>query len=629
MNIFKSYHSLIGRLYDKKIDATGLALFRIAYFIDLFCEVSRLFRFRHLLFENIAGMEHNSLAVSFILIAWMIVIGFLTIGMFTRFSAVLNYIFGVIILAKADYYAYHMYYVFCGMNLLILFLPVSRVLSIDRLFGKLKYSNTRFQYEPTTKVTALAYLVPVMVGIAFVYFDSIFYKFVSWYWLHGLGMWLPSSLPFVTISDTSFVLNSEYLMKFIGYLTLVFEFVFLFFFFRRKWRVPLLIVGVGLHLGILIEFPIPFFAIGVVGLYLLLVPVKFWGKFNVTSPPVFRFYYDAECPLCVRTKIVVGHFDLFKRIDFVRVQSAFGNDDRIKSISYDDLLNDIHGVDRNGKIHKGFYAYRAALSAMIWAKPISWLLYIPGVTHLGKIVYGFIARNRVTERCTEETCGYTPPVIPGPESEMKLLHTFSLRDLKVSGLAWMIAILTILQISVSLNGSLLRRVRRYGPLKETFVDKGLTWYSSKVKSVAKPYLGITNHPVFMDYHFKGYNHIVSVVYDGPDGKKFLPIIDVNGQPGEYLLGPTFVNWTFRVNNAIADTTKISEGIKSYSAFWAYEHHLPLRDLHFWVMVKKIDDYTGWQKDFLKNQMAKPWNVAGEAEWKDGVFHSKLKDIEKM
>ena len=629
MGIVSKYNSFIARLYDKKIDATGLALFRIAYFIDLLLEIFRLYRFRHLLFDSIPGMDANVLAISFILILWMIVAVMLIFGVFTRTASLLNYILGIIILAKADYFAYHMYYVYCGMNVMILFLPISRVLSIDRLFEKLKYSNTRFQYQPSDKVTALAYLVPVMIGIGFVYLDSTFFKLVSEFWMNGLGMWLPSSLPMVTIHDTTFVLNYEYLMKFIGYLTLVFEIIFLFLFWHRKWRVPLAIIGIGLHIGILIEFPIPYFAIGVVGLYLLLLPVSWWRKFKITSPPSFRFYYDAECPLCVRTKIIVGHFDVFKRINFITVQSAYQTDERLKNISYDDLLNDIHGIDANGKVFKGFYSYRAALSAMIWAKPISWLMYLPGVSHLGNYIYGFVARNRVTERCTEETCGYTPPVIPGPESEMKLLHRFSLRDLKVAGVSFLLVLVTFLQISVSLNSAMIRRLRRSGPLKESIIDGPVTTFSAHVKTIAKPYFGITNHPVFMDYHFKGYNHIVAVVYKGPNGEEFLPIVQENGQPGEYQEGPVFINWTFRVNNAIADTTQLSAGILRYTAFWARERGLNLKDLHFEIRVKKIDDYHNWEADFLRRQLAKPWQPAGEVYWKDGKFYSQMSDIEKM
>jgi hypothetical protein len=44
----------------------------------------------------------------------------------------------------------------------------------------------------------------------------------------------------------------------------------------RKARVPLLIFGIGFHLGILLVFALPLFALGVVSLLLLLVPAHWW-----------------------------------------------------------------------------------------------------------------------------------------------------------------------------------------------------------------------------------------------------------------------------------------------------------------------------------------------------------------
>ncbi|WAC01921.1 hypothetical protein N7U66_19075 [Lacinutrix neustonica] len=43
-------------------------------------------------------------------------------------------------------------------------------------------------------------------------------------------------------------------------------------------RLPIVIIGLGLHLGIFLEFPIPYFAIGVVAIYFLLVPVSIWDR---------------------------------------------------------------------------------------------------------------------------------------------------------------------------------------------------------------------------------------------------------------------------------------------------------------------------------------------------------------
>ena len=48
---------LIGRLYDKKVDATGLALFRFFFSLNLIAEVATLYNLRQLVFGEIPYAE--------------------------------------------------------------------------------------------------------------------------------------------------------------------------------------------------------------------------------------------------------------------------------------------------------------------------------------------------------------------------------------------------------------------------------------------------------------------------------------------------------------------------------------------------------------------------------------------
>src|SRR6478736_7745025 len=100
----------------------------------------------------------------------------------------------------------------------------------------------------------------------------------------GIGMWLPASMAFMTYSSWPVLLNAKWLMLSLGYLTFAFEAFFAFLFFRKSWRIPLVLIGIGLHLGIAIIFPIPWFGLGVVAIYLLLVPLFLWRTIhNVLS----------------------------------------------------------------------------------------------------------------------------------------------------------------------------------------------------------------------------------------------------------------------------------------------------------------------------------------------------------
>jgi predicted DCC family thiol-disulfide oxidoreductase YuxK len=623
--------STITRLYLSQIDARGLAFFRILYFINLFLEVLRVFNYRQLIFDNIPFVASNEIAITAGLILWLTVILFLIAGMYTRFFSIVNYLLTVIFFGAAGSFSYHMYYLYTSINLLMLFLPVSRVLSIDRLFVKWKYSSAHYIYQPPSTVNKLSYLIPVFIGIGLVYYDSILYKLISNYWMHGLGMWLPSSLPMITWVNASPLLNGELLIKVIGYLTLIFECVFIFLFWHKKFRWPFFFIGLGLHAGILYEYPIPYFAIGVIALYLLMIPVSFWKKIklNRKENKTLTFYYDAECPLCIRTVILLKHFDIFTRIRFVTVQSAKGTVKELNEIPEAALLNDIYSINSSGKIFSGYNTYRKVFKAMIWTFPFSMVMYLPGISHIGRRLYSYIAANRTNTRCTDDTCGYTPPVVPSSDSDFKLLHNLSLHDLKLTAVKLFLFVAVILQFIVSLNAGLIKNIRRHGDLKGTFADTGITAFSASVKTFIRPFTGIANHPVFMDAHFKNYNHIIAIRFNNNTNAVFLPVIDERGMPGKYLQGATYVNWTFRVNSADIDQAKLSDGILRYTAFWAGTNGLLLNDLHFDILVKKIDNYQGWEMDFLNKQIAKPWQKAGDAEWENGIFICKLEELEKI
>ena len=222
--------NVIDNVFNEKVDAIGLSVFRMLYALVLFCETIQLFKFRHIIYDKEPFQYIGEIDVKFIFFFWFVVLGFLFLGLFTRFSTILNYIFGVIVFSSAKKFEYHIFYIYVNINFLLLFIPVSRVFSIDSLIKKIKYTSVRFQYVTDRKVQEINYLAIVFCSIALVYFDSVFLKLSSPMWMNGLGMWLPSSLPMVTWNDTSVLLNQEGLIKFLGYFVIVFEALFIFLF---------------------------------------------------------------------------------------------------------------------------------------------------------------------------------------------------------------------------------------------------------------------------------------------------------------------------------------------------------------------------------------------------------------
>lgn len=618
--------------FDKSIDGTGLAIFRISYSFVLLCEIAQMFYFKALIFDKIPFIDQAEINFGIPIVIWFVSVLMLVFGLFTRVATIVNYILSLILIGSITTFEYHVFYAYMGINFLLLFMPVSRCLSLDRLLLKLKYSNTTFQYNPPKTVSQLNYLIVPLLGLAFVYFDSVFYKLASSMWVNGLGSWMPSSLPMITHVNTSPLLNSEYLIKSIGWLTILFEFAFIFLFFRKKWRIPLLTIGLILHLGILMQFPIPWFALTAVVIFILMVPVSFWKRVlsSKKTEQDFYFYYDTECPLCIRTKIIISHLDWFNKIGFKTVQFDAQDQEKLKLIDQDALLDDIHSVNKNGKVYKGVDTYLQVFKRIFYLYPLYLIISIPGIYHLAKKIYAYVAENRDTERCTEENCGYNPPIIP-VNGEVKILNNLTVNGLKRKVTVLFIMIVSFLQLGLLYQSWSIEYLRESVGVKGSTVDNIISKFIYSYTKVTRTTIGITPHPVFTDkIHFDDYNHIIGVVYlDNDDNETWLPIIDQNGQPSYYIYGANWVNWTFRVNSPNIKDRELHIGIEKYTAFWAHKNNIDLNDATFLIKVKKIEGTDKWEKDYLNKLIDNPWISGGEVIWKNEKYFSKIKDIESL
>jgi predicted DCC family thiol-disulfide oxidoreductase YuxK len=627
-------YNFLEKAYNKKVNGHGLAIFRIIYSLVLLGEISHLLYFQHLIFDAIPFIEVAEINFAIPLGIWFISVVFILFGAFTRFFSIINYLMALILIGSIHNFEYHVFYAYMGINFLFLFLPVSQCLSIDRLLLKLKYSNTTFQYNPPITISQIYYFLPCIVGIGLVYLDSVFYKIASNMWLSGLGVWLPSTLPMITHINLSPILNLEYWIKFLGCFTILFEFFFLFIFFRKKWRWLIFTIGMGLHLGILIQFPIPWFALCVCAIYILVMPIGFWDNIFLNKklkPSTLFVFYDAECPLCIRTKIVVNHFNNNQKIKFLTVQNASAENKYLAEISYNELLNDIHAVDIDGKVYSGVNTYIQILKRIYYLYPFAIILKLPGINFIANKTYKFIANNRNTERCTEDNCGYNIPVISN-NNDIKLMNHYTVGDLKRQSLFLFIYILIIFQSLLFYRTWSFDVIKVKTNFSNSFVDKSINRCLSPFESVFKIGLGTTCHPVFTDVvHFNRYNHDIAVVYINSISRQenWLPIVNKKGMPDWYNYGCNWVNWTFRVNGRNIDQEQLIKGVERYTAFWAYKNNISLNKAKFKIKVKKIDTPNGWEKNYLNKQIAKPWLDGGYVLWQNNKMSTFIKDIESI
>jgi len=622
----------------KKIDSIGLAIFRIAFFTVLFFEICDLEKFKDIIYGPYGTIVISDIDLSIPLCLWKISCLMIILGLFTRASLLVNYVLSLVFISTINTFEYHMFYVYLGIGFLCFFIPISNRLSLDNLFLKIKYVNTKIQFEINHKVSVWNYWMIILHGIAFIYFGSIFFKFSSKMWMSGLGMWLPASMPMASITDNLWLLNNEVLIKGLGYLTVAFELIFIFLFWFKKFRVPLFLIGFGLHLGIVICFPLPWFGLGEIAILLLLVPNSIWNNLSklFKSKRNLTVLYDKNCPLCIRTKVIFEHFDIFNAIVWRPLQEYASKIEELKSLDENTLLRNIYSINSNKKVFHGFETYIQIFKSSVLFFPLFIIFSFPGIKSLGNYVYKIISKNRLRQGCNAENCEIA--LVQNNlinSDDVKIFHGLSLLKLKEVGLTLIFIYFFTIQLGTIYNSGPVKNLRTkvgfYNSIADNFLIKTVFKYPKYYKKL----FGVCPHAVFMDNHFKNYNHIISVVYvDDKSDEHFLPLIDQNGNPDDYLYGFNWVKWTFRVNSPNVTKSRLSNGIKAFTKYWIDNNpeNLPLqksRPIKFKVLVKKIDSPDGWSYDFKKTMQNRPWLDGGTVVWNKKKFIANIKEIEKI
>lgn len=560
----------ISYFFTKKISPKGLAAFRVFYLLNFLFEIFQVYDYRHLYFDKTPFIDSHFPDTTLLFFLWFGILICLILGWRTKLMSIANYIFTIVLIAGMQSFAYHMFYVYSGINLLLIFLPISTSWSIDFWLQKVKALEKGVLLKPKL-ASKYTYFLPVFVGLALVYLDSvIFYKIQSPMWLRGLGLWLPSSLPHVTITNFQWFLNSEFLVKFFSHLTLVFEFMFIFLFWNKRFRLILLVIGIGLHLGIYIQFPIPYFAWGCIAFYALMVPVSYWDRINYrrfVSKNRITIFYDPETLEGYRWRKIIESLDLINQIQFRPVSKSSFKESPVV------FIKEGEKKVTNTQLKKELFK-RSPLFLC--------LLFFDFKNDTSKL-------NKTNNKVLQQSSLMMNP---------KIVHTLFL-------LGFIVATLFQLQVHFS------------------FLGQGVEGNRSVDKKLMK-YLGICEHPVFMDDHFEGYNFVYALKYKN----EFLPILDEKGMPADYLKGGGYVNWLWRVNHPFVqkDELRLQRGFINYSAFWRQREGKNIQDRNpiFSIVRRKIRVTFKWEKDLLSSNLNFPWEKVGELQWQNNNAFVKWK-----
>ncbi len=616
---------------SKQVPATGIGIFRSLYGLIAVQEILFLLYFNHLIFDPVPFLDVEFPMIPFFLCLWAVAASALTIGLYSQTSAIANYLFWIIFTCftpmQRDFDGGFDQFMI-GMGLFLIFLPIDRAFSLDNLRYKLTSNNFRQLTQPTQTTSVLAYYLPLAICLGFLYFDSAVHKLFAEHWRNGLGAWLPSSHPYyISAIDMSWLLNIKPLQQAIGYLIMVFQFSFIFLFYRRTFRIPLLLIGAGLHLGITLTFNIYPFGLAMLACYTLMIPFSWWrclANMCQNKTPSLWVFYDEMCPLCNRTAIIINHFDIFHCIAFKGLQTHASAYPALNSIDSELLLTDLYAIDASNRLVSGLDTYIQILWKMRYTAPLGLILRIPGIYHMAAAKYRHIADNRLRNPCSD-TCLPDTKSNPQPLNfYQRIFDGYAVNHGKQFShrLRKIIIILFLLQLNSTLHYGIFYRIKPAIP--DNPLTTTISTISNAVLMYSSTFIGITPHALYLHDHFAGYEKIIGITYRSADGQeKWLPFIAPDGR----ILAP---NWgrvhSMWANIAVTpriDKHRLEKFIMKITAFWGRKTGLDLHDATFIIKAKKIAMPFTWQRDLRKKNLAGPWIDLGTAKWTNNTFTANL------
>jgi len=103
--------------------------------------------------------------------------------------------------------------------------------------------------------------------------------------------------------------------------------------------------------------------------------------------------YDGECALCTFQMRLITSLDWFNTVTLLPV-----SDPRTAilapTLSREALLEAIHCLARDGRIHRGAHCFRFIGMRMPLLVPLALVLWLPGVIWVAERVYQWISRHR-------------------------------------------------------------------------------------------------------------------------------------------------------------------------------------------------------------------------------------------
>lgn len=126
----------------------------------------------------------------------------------------------------------------------------------------------------------------------------------------------------------------------------------------------------------------------------------------MSVPPLLAVLFDGSCSLCRASVVRVRRFDRDGLVEFLDLHEAT-TVQRFPKIDRGEAMRSMQAVDKQGRVYTGVDAWaQIGLQLPGW-KLLAWILLVPGIHWIARLVYRWFARNRYRwnrEVCADGSC---------------------------------------------------------------------------------------------------------------------------------------------------------------------------------------------------------------------------------
>jgi predicted DCC family thiol-disulfide oxidoreductase YuxK len=355
-------------------------------------------------------------AISVMDAVWKLSLVLSAIGLFTRFSATVSFIFSVYLFGLANNFGktHHLEILLLWAFLIMAFSRCGDSWSVDRLIKTARTGNGP-EWEPRKFSGEYTWPIRLIwVVMAMIYFEAGISKLrhsgTAWVTGDAMSFFLLRAQYHVT--DAEPLANwglwvashgwSSHLLAFMG-LSLELSYPLALFSKRLRWII--MPSGMMMQTGIAVLMGPNFYQMILCQLlWLPLDQIIDWFCVQFSGKKTYAVIFDGSCGLCKRTISVVKSLDLFSRVEYLDALNRWPEiQKRFPNLNQERCLEDMHAIDKTGKVRIGFDAYRG----LAWVLPLGWLtlpvFYFPGASIVGKRIYRVVADGRHSGGCALPT----------------------------------------------------------------------------------------------------------------------------------------------------------------------------------------------------------------------------------